>query len=290
VGPVVACVVGGALNLAAALVGGRLALALSLPALALPFLVDAPAAFRQVHSELLALQAIRGIEIARYPNRWGRGERLARLALLYETDAMTRVPRAVPWRMLGTGVALAALSVAGLFLAARAAPPTTPYAPAGWPRWLVVAAFGYFFLEGYGRIWTASPRLLGWAHPPLQRAPILSRSLAEFWGVRWNFVVCRMLKRNAFDPLARRRAPRLGVLAAFAMSAALHGFMTLAAVGARAAAWMASFFLMHGVASLVEAGLGVRRWPPPLARAFVIAVFVLSLPPFAEAFLRGFGL
>lgn len=288
VGPIVAFLIGGACNLTAAAVGGRFAWPLSLAALALPFFEDAPPGLLFVHATILGVQAIRNVEIARFPDRWSRGARLVRVALLYETDAMKRVPPAAPIAAIALGAVLALASAAALLFSARAAPPTTPYALAGWPRWIGTIASGYLLLEGWGRIWTATPRFFGWHHPPLQRSPILSRSLAEFWGVRWNTVIGRLLKRNAYDPLAKRRAPRLGVLAAFALSAALHAYTTLPAAGAKAAAWMGSFFLAHGVLSLVEARLGVRRWRPIAARAFVVFVFVATIPPFAESFLRSF--
>jgi hypothetical protein len=283
-------VVAGLLPAPRSVLRAALALALSASVLALPFLVDGPPVFRQVDSTVRALQLMLVIEIVRDPSRFGRGERVVRLALLYDTKAMTRAPPKFPAKDFVVGVAMASVSVASFLLASHIAAPMTPYALAGWPRWLVVGAGGYFFLDGFGRIWLAPLRALGWEHRPVQRSPIRSRTLAEFWGVRWNTTVSGWLRRVCFEPLARRGAPRVGVMASFAASALLHTYMTLAAAGPTPALWMGGFFLLHGVASLVELRLGLRRVRGLAPRVFTWAVFVATIPLFAEAFLRGFGL
>src|SRR5437660_1173788 len=84
---------------------------------------------------------------------------------------------------------VAALLTAGtlvLTLAYRLGPAVVPYAISGWPRWIAGAAGGYLFFDGVTRALVAPLPLLGWEHAPIQRAPIRSRSLAEFWGFRWN--------------------------------------------------------------------------------------------------------
>jgi hypothetical protein len=237
-----------------------------------------------------ALQLMVIVQIARSPDRFSLGARLVQVAFLYDAKAMTPAPREFPVQTLVLGGAMASVSVASFLLAARIAAPTTPYALAGWPRWLVVAVGGYFFLEGFGRIWLLPLRAFGWDHRPMQRSPVRSRTLAEFWGVRWNTAVSGWLRRMLFEPLARRGAPRLGMMASFAVSALLHMYMSLAAAGVVVALWMCAFFLLHGVASLVELRLGLRRVRGPAPRVFTWAVFVATIPLFAESFLRGFGL
>jgi hypothetical protein len=92
-----------------------------------------------------------------------------------------------------------------------------------------------------------------------------------------------------YQPLARRGAPRLGVVAAFGMSAALHAFIVWPAAGVVPALWMLAFFFVHGVVMIVEAKLRVRRWPSLAGRAFVVAVFVATVPLFMEPMLRAMG-
>jgi hypothetical protein len=59
---------------------------------------------------------------------------------------------------------------------------------------------------------------LGYAMEPVQRTPILSRSLAEFWGRRWNRIVGRWLRENAFEPFAKAGRPGTGSFVAFVAS------------------------------------------------------------------------
>jgi len=117
---------------------------------------------------------------------------------------------------------------------------------------------------------------------------VLSRTLAEFWGLRWNRVIGRLLRRNCFEPLARRGAPMLGVLLAFAVSGLLHFYLVLPAAGLVPAIWIGSFFAVHGILCLVETRLAVRRWPAVAGHAFVVAAFVATIPLFSEPLLRCF--
>src|SRR4029077_9584942 len=142
------------------------------------------------------------------------------------------------------------------------------YAVSGWPRWILGAAGGYLFFDGGMRALVAVLPLFGWEHAPVQRAPVRSRSLAEFWGLRWNRVVGLWLQRNIFDPVARRGAPRLGILLAFVVSALLHVYLVAPAAGLIPALWMGAFFLAHGALAAFERVLGVKDWPPALGHAF----------------------
>src|SRR5436190_320061 len=80
----------------------------------------------------------------------------------------------------------------------------------------------------------------------VRKTPIAARSLREFWGERWNRVVGSWLRRTFFVPWARRRHIGVGLALAFTVSALLHGYMALAAVGLAAALPMTTFFLLQG--------------------------------------------
>src|SRR5262249_42453494 len=154
------------------------------------------AAIKSIEAGLLAIQFLRVSEIVRAPQRFGRGERAFRVAFAYETRAMKRVPRSFPiFTWLG-GAALVAVGVA--ICGAGAGKPTVPYDWAGWPRWLAGIAGGYLMLEGAAAHIRAALRPFGWEHAPIQRAPILSQSVTEFWGVRWNAIISTALRRNFF--------------------------------------------------------------------------------------------
>jgi hypothetical protein len=133
--------------------------------------------------------------------------------------------------------------------------------------------------------------LSGIAVPHDQFAPLHSISLREFWGRRWNTFLGDWLRHFLFLPLARRDHPALGILCAFATSAAMHGWLALIPLGWRAALMMASFFLVQGVFVLVETRLlDLPSWRAPAARAWTLGLLLAPSPLGIDPFLRAFGL
>jgi hypothetical protein len=291
-----ACAASLALNLCAALLprpsrDGPLlprvaALAIAATTLPVPFLLGGPPLVRAFVALLLGLSFCRVFEIARAPWRFERPERAVRLATIFETRLMRRVPRSLPAKAWLLAAVFCAAGFAFLALAVRVGEPVDPYDARGWPRWILAAAGGYLLFEGLMRTAASLLPLFGWEHAPVQRAPIRSRSLAEFWGFRWNRIVGFWLQRNFFDPLARRGAPRWGILLAFAVSALLHMYLVAPVAGLVPALWMGAFFLAHGALAGVERMLGVKEWPPVWGHAFVLACFLATIPLFAEPLLR----
>lgn len=131
---------------------------------------------------------------------------------------------------------------------------------------------------------------LGIELPPIQNAPLRSRSLDEFWGRRWNAVVCGWFRRHIFTPLARKGLARLGMAASFAASVIIHLWTVAAPAGTRFLLPMGAFFAVHGLFTLLEGPLKVRRWPAARGRAWTAAVVVLSSPLFTEPMLTIFDL
>ena len=123
-------------------------------------------------------------------------------------------------------------------------------------------------------------RLFGVEVPPLHDDPIVSRSLAEFWGRRWNLMVERMLHDHAFRPVARRAGVGAAVLAAFGASALLHFWLLMRSGGLAMAVSMGGFFLVHGVLVLVERAIGVRRFPRWLGHVWTVTALLATLPLF----------
>jgi hypothetical protein len=188
--------------------------------------------------------------------------------------------------LVALGVGYAALCLA-IFVAPKLAP------GAGW---LLQHGAGilvcYFGVEGALRAFEFFERCFGLNPPVLHQHPILSLSLAEFWGRRWNRVVGHWLFTALYRPLALRKQPVLAVLAAFGGSAILHQYFTWAAIGFSWSLLMAGFFLLQVPLLLLEAALGQARWPRPLRRAWTVACLVLSSPLFVAPTLttlrRGF--
>jgi alginate O-acetyltransferase complex protein AlgI len=134
-------------------------------------------------------------------------------------------------------------------------------------------------------------RLLGVDARPLFRAPLLSTSLAEFWGRRWNLAFSEMTAIGIYRPVAGRlgRGPATGL--AFLASGLLHELAISVPVGAGYGLPMC-YFLLHGGLTLAErgferAGRPVSGWGWP-RRVWVLGWLALPLPIlFHPWFLRG---
>ena len=261
-----------------------LAAALLAMAIVLPFLVPVAPLNVVLLCFLSIIGLIKTTQVAASGNDWPMGRRLWHLFGVADTRFARRVPRVMDLRALGvvllngvllSGAVFALTSLGGLSdLAYRVA-------------WTVCAAtIAVAGFEVFSGLVHVGYLAFGVDVPALQRNPIVSRSLAEFWGQRWNRVVSGWLREFVFEPLARRRHPRLGLAAAFGASGALH-FWLILGLGIGAAVQMAAYFLVQGAALFVESRLGVRRAPPILGRAWTIAVLLVPLPlifgPWLEA-------
>lgn len=129
-------------------------------------------------------------------------------------------------------------------------------------------------------------RALGFAPPVLHRDPVLSRSLRDFWGRRWNRIVGAWLDATFYRPWARRRQRAIGMSLAFAFSALVHVYVTHPALGTRWSLIVGAFFLVQGLFTLLEGPLGVARWPTLYARVWTLTIMALTAPMICEAFLR----
>lgn len=156
-------------------------------------------------------------------------------------------------------------------------------------RLLLGAAFVYTAMETGTEGLRLGHRWFGVDVPPIQQAPVLSRSVGEFWSKRWNRPVSAWLGEYAFLPLARRRQPLLALLSAFAVSAAIHAWMFYAALGLRAALSAAAFFLLQAPIVMLEAKWRVSRWPAPAARAWTLLWLLGTSPLFVDPLLHGLG-
>lgn len=67
-------------------------------------------------------------------------------------------------------------------------------------------------------------------HNPMRQPLLLSTSIRDFWGRRWNLLIHRLMHRSFFAPLAAgpwNLGPRVGAAAAFAVSGLFHEYMWL---------------------------------------------------------------
>lgn len=124
----------------------------------------------------------------------------------------TRTELAAAVFKLGFGIALVVWATAH-------ASGALPVLMVGWVGMIGVIFtfhFGLFHLLSWG--W----RRIGVDAPRLMRAPVLARSLAEFWGERWNTAFAELARRFVLRPLARRVGTSTAGLAVFAVSGVVH--------------------------------------------------------------------
>jgi hypothetical protein len=86
------------------------------------------------------------------------------------------------------------------------------------------------------------------------RHPLLSTSLAEFWGIRWNPVIGKLLQDAFYKPLRRLGTPRaLCIMTCFLGSSILHSFpQYISTWNVMDGLMMGSFFLLQGTLVLFE--------------------------------------
>jgi hypothetical protein len=134
-------------------------------------------------------------------------------------------------------------------------------------------------------------RLAGVDVHALFRAPLLSKSLAEFWGRRWNLAFSEMTAIGVYRPLARLTGKPAALVVAFLFSGLLHELAISLPVRAGFGLPLL-YFAIHGVLMLTERALERAGRPiyrrPTLGRAWTTFWLVAPLPIlFHRPFLRG---
>jgi hypothetical protein len=267
----------------------RLALVLMVLGLLSPLAAPPIPLLRAILSLYLAWALINVVELVRDPVPRGVPFRVLQVLVLHDLrlDGYSQRRRAPELRLLllSTSALAGAGAALGLYIVAWAEELTQ--APVRWfVRYLAGVFVTYLAVEAIVRLLGFVYRAAGLVPPRLHDHPILSRSLAEFWGRRWNRIVGTWLRSVAFAPLMARGYPRLGIALAFVISAALHFYFTWPALGPGLALMMSSFFLLQIPFSGLERLLALRRWPRALQRAWTLGILGSLSPLFVEPFLR----
>jgi len=168
------------------------------------------------------------------------------------------IPRASEWIFAAVKIFAGALL---LWVGARLVLPINPTL-AGWTGMvgiILLLHFGFFHLLALA--W----RAVGVPATPLMRAPLLSRSVGEFWGNRWNTAFHDLTTTFLFHPLRRVMDTRIAVLLVFLVSGLIHDFVI--SIPARAGYGLPTlYFLLQGAAVLFEhTKIGRRLLTDPVA-------------------------
>ncbi|MGQ0793795.1 MAG: MBOAT family protein [Deltaproteobacteria bacterium] len=136
-------------------------------------------------------------------------------------DSRANVPKPLP----AEWIAASGKTLAGGLLLWIIAPmiPTDERLIVGWTGsagLLLLTFFGAFHLNAL--LW----RYFGVNARHIMRSPLLARSLAEFWGERWNLAVHGLLSNFVFRPVARWFGVNPAVFASFLVSGFAHELIT----------------------------------------------------------------
>lgn len=176
----------------------------------------------------------------------------------------------------------------------------------GLAMWLGVAPFVFRWNEMSGG-WTAMIGIIFAVHfgglhlvalvwrffgrdvPPIMNAPILSQSLSEFWGRRWNIAFRDFTHHSVFRPAARKWGAATATWISFVFSGLVHELaISIPAGGGYGLPF--AYFLLQGVGIWLER-LAARRGLPVrggtggwlFAVLFTVPAAVLLFhPPFAQ--------
>jgi alginate O-acetyltransferase complex protein AlgI len=155
---------------------------------------------------------------------------------------------------------------------------------AGWVGMVggtLVLHFGSFHLLALA--WQAA----GVNAQPIMHAPLLSASLAEFWGQRWNLGFRQLTYELVFQPLLRSAGPRVALFVSFLVSGLVHDLVISVPAGG-GYGLPTAYFLLQGAGVLVERSqwgkrLGLQRGFRGRFFLFVFTatpLFWLFHPPF----------
>jgi Membrane bound O-acyl transferase family len=121
---------------------------------------------------------------------------------------------------------------------------------------------------------------------PFNDWAVLSNSPRVFWGQRYNKLVNTILKESVFQPLAELGvSSQVAAITSFAVSGLLH-LHVAHAVFTQGTATAFAFFVIHGVACVVDVKLKWKSWPKPIGWAANMGLMAITLPLYLGLFVR----
>jgi alginate O-acetyltransferase complex protein AlgI len=174
------------------------------------------------------------------------------------------------WRLVVRGLVVGGLGMVAWVLLA------TADLPAGVRGWLGVFVILATVHLGLCDVLSGTLRFAGYPVCRLFVDPLASRTLREFWSLRWNTAFVEM-NQVVFMPWLRAHLGRGAHVGAFVLSGLLHELAISLPV--RAGFGLPTvYFALQAVATGVEHRLRVRQWPAPLGRLWTWTWLLLPLP------------
>ena len=283
-GPLFALLVQSALAAAAALLARRakpVAISLGLAAfLGAPWLAGPIPLLRGLCALAGGVALLRVVDAVRSREPWSAWRRVLHVLSFVDSRTLVRAAPRIDSLALVRVLLWASLAAAGFHVA---------HSPRHLVRWGAGLVLAYSAVESGYAFAGAAYRALGFVPPPLHVWPVASLSVGELWGVRWARPVSAWLREHCFRPLARRRAPILGLLLGFVLSAFGHAYPVYVALDLPMAAMMFAFFVVQGMFVIIEGRVGVPRWSRSARRVWTATIMVGSSPLFVEPALRVLG-
>jgi len=195
-----------------------------------------------------------------------------------DADRFLRPPsESVPAPGWQEWVFAAAKFVFGVILISRVAPAMSHcgHVVQGWTGMIglvFVLHFGLFHLLSCGY------RAVGIDAVPLMDWPVLSTSLAEFWGRRWNRAFRDLTHRFLFIPFRKRLGPTGALASGFFVSGLIHELVITVPMGT-GYGFPTAYFALQAVGLLLERGWWGRRFRLGQGwRGWFFALTVIVLP------------
>jgi len=186
------------------------------------------------------------------------------------TSASAVAPRVSEWLLGLRNIASGTLL---LFVVTRWIPQSSPYL-VGWVGMIGIVLVLHF---GTLHLLSCAWRAGGLHAEPLMLAPILSTSVTEFWGQRWNTAFRDLTHRFVFRPLCRRLSARSAVLVSFLFSGLIHELAISVPTGTGYGG-PTLFFVVQGVAILFERSHTGRAFLSTSTRRRLLTWIVLVGP------------
>ena len=173
------------------------------------------------------------------------------------------------WALLKT-----ASGIALLWLVARRIPARLPLAQ-GW-----LGLFGLILLLHFGSfdLIACFWQRIGIAAQPIMAKPILSTTLSEFWGKRWNLGFRQLAYDLIFRPLHKKIGPGAASLLVFLASGLIHDLViSLPARGGYGLP--TAYFIFQGLAVMLERSAAGRRFGLDHGLSGWVFMFVVAAGP-----------